>query len=64
MYAIRSYYAGEQHSEKFIKFVEDVLRTIKRETRSERLPDGLGITLSVGEYDRETYQRFFDAGAP
>ncbi len=55
--------SGEQHSEKFIKFVEDVLRTIKRETRSERLPDGLGITLSVGEYDRETYQRFFDAGA-
>jgi biotin synthase len=55
--------SGERSDPAFINFVTDVLRQIKSETRSELLPKGLGITLSVGEQTRETYQRFFDAGA-
>lgn len=50
--------AGEQQSEAFAAFIERVLRRIKQETRGE-----LGITLSLGEQSRETYQRWFDAGA-
>lgn len=38
-------------------FIEDVVRSIRAE-----FPDN-AITLSLGEYDRVAYQRFFDAGA-
>ena len=55
--------SGEQRGEKFISFVEDVVRSIKQETQSEKNPDGLGITLCVGEHDQEVYERFFEAGA-
>ncbi len=55
--------SGERSDEAFIDFIIDLLRTIKQETISEQLPQGLGITLSVGEQTAETYQRFFDAGA-
>ena len=44
--------AGERRDRRFIDGLVDVLRAIKSATRSERLPDGLGITLSVGEQSR------------
>ena len=50
--------SGERTDEKFISFVEDILKTIKEKTN-----DGLGITLSVGEQTYETYKRWQEAGA-
>ncbi len=55
--------SGERRDAWFVDFVTDVVRSIKRETRCSVLPDGLGITLSVGEQSREVYERFFEAGA-
>ena len=55
--------SGERQDPPFIEFVIDAVRAIKKASCSEALPDGLGITLCVGEQSRETYQRFFDAGA-
>ncbi len=55
--------SGERRDEGFISFVENTLLEIKEKSRSEKLPEGLGITLSVGEQTFKTYQRFFAAGA-
>ena len=55
--------SGERHDEHFVSFVERCISEIKRQSRSNFLPDGLGITLSVGEQTPEVYKRFFDAGA-
>jgi biotin synthase len=55
--------SGERRDPRFVEFVIDVIGAVKRMTRSKRLPEGLGITLCVGEQSREVYQRFFDAGA-
>lgn len=55
--------SGERRDEQFISFVEACVNGIKKATVNEVLPEGLGITLSLGEQSRETYQRFFDAGA-
>ncbi len=55
--------SGERKDEKFVNFVESALKKIKEKSVSEKLPNGLGITLSVGEQPLETYKRFFDAGA-
>lgn len=55
--------AGERQDAGFIDYIENVLCSIKEQTRCDKLPDGLGITLSVGEQTKETYQRFFNAGA-
>jgi biotin synthase len=55
--------SGERRDERFVSFVEDVVRTIKKETVSVDLPQGLGVTLAVGEQSEESYKRFFDAGA-
>ena len=55
--------SGERREAEFADFVEDAVRAIKAATRSERLPRGLGITLSVGEQTPEAYARFFAAGA-
>lgn len=50
--------SGEVSSAAFIKRVENLLKQIKG------LPgDPLGITLSCGEQSRETYRRWFEAGA-
>jgi len=50
--------AGENWSKSFIDNMEELIRTIRK------LTDGqLGITLSLGEQSRETYQRWFEAGA-
>ena len=55
--------SGERSDELFIAFIEDVVRSIKKETVSPELPNGLGITLCVGEQTEEVYRRFFNAGA-
>jgi biotin synthase len=55
--------SGERSDKKFIDLTVEALRQIKHETRSEAQPDGLGITLCIGQQSRETYQRLFDAGA-
>lgn len=55
--------SGERNDAEFVRFVEQAVRAIKRETVSGPLPTGLGITLCVGEQDSDTYRRLFDAGA-
>ena len=50
--------SGENSSEEFTSNVEYLVRTICEMTNGQ-----LGITLSLGEQNRETYQRWFDAGA-
>jgi biotin synthase len=55
--------SGERRDAAFIDFVADVVREIKKQTVSNRLPEGLGITLCVGEHSPESYRRFFEAGA-
>ncbi len=55
--------AGERQDEKFISFIEECIRVIKRQTISETLPQGLGITLSLGEQTADTYHRWRAAGA-
>jgi biotin synthase len=55
--------SGERTDKSFIDFVEDVVVAIKTKTRSTLMPDGIGITLCVGEQTEESYKRFFDAGA-
>ncbi len=54
--------SGERRDRSFVNFVTTAVQAIKQATRSPLLPDGLGITLCVGEQSREAYQRFFDAG--
>jgi biotin synthase len=55
--------SGERRDKAYIRMLEGVLRRIKEETKSEQQPDGLGVTLCIGEQTREVYQRLFDAGA-
>lgn len=55
--------SGERRDAAFINFVEDIIKEIKSVTVSEKLPEGVGITLSVGEQDKDTYERFYKAGA-
>ena len=55
--------AGERHSKGFIDRITEALKRIKHETASEKLPQGLGITLGIGEQTPEVYRRFFEAGA-
>lgn len=55
--------SGERQDENFVSFVEDTLKEIKSKSKSDKLPNGLGITLSVGEQSEESYRRFFKAGA-
>ncbi len=55
--------SGERRDEFFIQFVEDVVRAVKERTTNEHLPDGLGVTLCIGEQSREVYERLFAAGA-
>lgn len=53
--------AGERRDEKWILFIEHVLRRIHLLSVSESLPHGLGITLSLGEQTLETYERWAEA---
>ena len=53
--------AGERRDEKWIAFIESLLISIQENTRSDTLPNGLGITLSLGEQTYETYERWAKA---
>ena len=55
--------SGERRDPEFIDFLVRIIKKIKKQTCNEKLPKGLGITLSVGEQTKESYQRLFDAGA-
>jgi len=55
--------AGERRDEAFIGFVAEMVAEIRTRSRSERLPEGLGITLSLGEQSLSTYRRWREAGA-
>jgi biotin synthase len=50
--------AGERNDAKFINRIEFLVNKAKELTNSE-----LGITLSLGEQSKNTYQRWFNAGA-
>lgn len=55
--------SGERSDPAFVEFVTRCVERIRRETVSETLPRGLGITLSVGEQSLETYRQWITAGA-
>lgn len=55
--------SGERTDPAFVDFVEEAVAGAKNATVSTRLPEGLGITLCVGEQSRETLRRFRKAGA-
>lgn len=55
--------SGERFDEDFVSFVEDCVYEIKDKTKSELMPNGIGITLCVGELNAEQYERLFKAGA-
>lgn len=55
--------SGERQDDEYIDFVCDVVREIKAKSISDKLPNGAGITLSIGEQSRENYKKLFAAGA-
>lgn len=55
--------SGERGDKKYLDMIIKTVEDIKKLTKSEALPDGLGITLSIGEQSHETYKRLFEAGA-
>jgi biotin synthase len=55
--------SGERNDRVFIEFIEEVITEIKEKTISAIMPEGVGITLCVGEQTEDTYKRFFEAGA-
>ncbi len=55
--------SGERSDDAFIDYVAEAVAAIKKRSVSEKLPEGLGITLCVGEQTYETYKRFYEAGA-
>ena len=50
--------SGERSDKEFTDRIENLLKGIKKISNNE-----LGITISLGEQSKETYQRWFDAGA-
>lgn len=55
--------AGERRDSEFTAWMEHLIRRIRQQSVTPDLPQGLGITLSVGEQDLETYSRWREAGA-
>ena len=55
--------SGERRDAKFVRFIGETVRAIKDVTRSALLPEGVGITLCVGEQAADTYAEWFAAGA-
>lgn len=53
--------SGERRDKKFIRFVEECIREIRQRSVSEKLPQGLSMTLSLGEQDLSTYERWREA---
>ncbi len=50
--------SGERHDEKYVNFVCECLQEIHEKTVSEALPNGVGVTLSLGEQTKEIYERW------
>lgn len=50
--------SGERSDSEFVSFVTGVLSKLKKISQGK-----LGITLSLGEQDKDTYKKWFDAGA-
>jgi len=50
--------AGERQDITFCSIISETIKEIKQKTNNE-----LGITISLGEQSKETYQEWFDAGA-
>jgi biotin synthase len=50
--------SGERTDQEYIDFVDEIIKEIKELSNGE-----LGITLSLGEQTKETYQQWFDLGA-
>lgn len=55
--------SGERADKKFVDLVAEAVARIKAETQTDKQPDGLGITLCIGQQSYETYKRLYDAGA-
>ncbi|KAJ6246519.1 3-methylornithine synthase [Anaeramoeba flamelloides] len=55
--------SGERKVKKENERVSRLIRAIKKETKSETYPKGIGIILSVGEQKPEVYKEWFDLGA-
>ena len=55
--------SGERRDEQFITMVEQVISRITAETITDSMPQGIAITLSIGEQSAADYERFFKAGA-
>jgi biotin synthase len=55
--------AGERSDAGFVAWIEHLVGRIRAESVSPALPQGLGITLSLGEQSPDTYQRWRAAGA-
>jgi len=54
--------SGERNDEGFVSYVEDIIYEIKEKTKSDILPEGVGITVCIGELSYNQYQRIFKAG--
>lgn len=55
--------SGERRDAKFTRLVTDAIKAIKAATRTEALPEGVGMTLCLGEQSPETYAEWYEAGA-
>ena len=55
--------AGERGDAGFRDFISHLVRRIRAESVLADLPQGLGITLSLGEQPLETYRQWHEAGA-
>ncbi|MDD2237691.1 MAG: [FeFe] hydrogenase H-cluster radical SAM maturase HydE [Kiritimatiellae bacterium] len=55
--------SGERRNHAFTARITRLVLEIKRKSISEKLPNGLGITLSLGEQSPATYRQWFNAGA-
>ncbi|NLG17785.1 MAG: [FeFe] hydrogenase H-cluster radical SAM maturase HydE [Fibrobacter sp.] len=55
--------SGERTDDAFIDYVSEIIRAIKTKSRSEKLPDGLAIGLSLGEQSEKSLERLYNAGA-
>lgn len=53
--------AGERDDPKFVDFVTRCLRAIHEATVSDTLPNGVGITLSLGDQTPEVYEQWAQA---
>ena len=55
--------SGERADRKFIDLIAGAVERIKRETRTGQQPEGLGVTLCIGQQSYATYKRLHEAGA-